>query len=89
MKYIENNKFRENKIDCIKNIIIRILYFIIFLLIFSALICISCAEELFSDYDTVLYWVDELLSAAGQIFVIGAVTTMCINLIAIKEKSTS
>lgn len=70
-------------------IIIKSLYFIIFIMYFSGLIIISCANELFSDYDTALYWMNEVLISANRIFSAVILPVMLFEFVLHKEKSTS
>ena len=49
----------------------KIVYIIVVIMYFSALMTISCCVKVFPDSNTAFFWFDELMNSANKILFIG------------------
>ncbi len=61
--------------------LMKMTYILFVLLIFSSLMCISVAADIFSDTDTMMYWFEEIGNTAIKILFLGIPSSVLLGLI--------
>ncbi len=62
---------KETYIEQSDKLIFKAGYILFVLHIFSALMIASVFRDMFSDFNTVMYWIEELMKSANSTFAIG------------------
>ena len=61
--------------------LMKLTYILFVILVFSSLVCISVASDIFSDTDTMLFWFEEIGNTAIKILFIGIPSSILLGLI--------